>query len=42
MQSRLELLEEIYKAETQIDEGRGISHDDAKSLVMKGILGFAC
>jgi prevent-host-death family protein len=37
MQSRLELLEEIYKAETQIDEGRGISHEDAKSLVMKGL-----
>lgn len=38
MQSRLELLEEIYKAETQIDEGRGISHEDAKSLIMKGLL----
>ena len=35
MQSRLDLLEEIYKAESQISEGRGISHEDAKSLIMK-------
>lgn len=37
MQARLEMLEDIYKAESQINEGRGISHDDAKSIVMKGI-----
>jgi len=37
MQSRLALLEDIYKAETQIDEGRGIPHEEAKFLVMKGI-----
>lgn len=37
MQARLELLEDIYRAETQIDEGRGIAHEDAKALVMKGI-----
>lgn len=37
MQARLEMLEAIYKAETQIDEGRGISHDDAKAMVIKGI-----
>lgn len=37
MQSRLEMLEEIYKAESQINEGRGISHEDAKSIIMKGI-----
>lgn len=37
MQARLEMLEEIYKAESQINEGRGISHEDAKSIVMKGI-----
>ena len=35
MQTRLELLEDIYKAETQISEGFGISHKDAKSMVMK-------
>ncbi|MBV1883844.1 MAG: type II toxin-antitoxin system Phd/YefM family antitoxin [Pseudomonadales bacterium] len=38
MQLRLELLDEIYKAEAQIDEGRGISHDDARKMVLKGIL----
>lgn len=37
MQARLEMLEEIYKAETQISDGRGISHADAKSMVLKGI-----
>jgi len=37
IQMRLELLESIYKAETQINEGHGISHEDAKSIVMKSI-----
>ena len=37
MQSRLELLELIYKAETQINEGKGLSHEDAKAEVLKGI-----
>lgn len=37
MQSRLELLEELYKAESQIIEGRGLSHNDAKDIVMKGL-----
>lgn len=37
MQSRLELLEALYKAETQINEGRGILHNDAKEIIMKGI-----
>lgn len=37
LQTRLELLENIYKAETQINEGRGLSHEEAKSMVMKGI-----
>ena len=36
MQTRLDLLEDIYKAETQIREGQGIKHDDAKSMLMKG------
>jgi hypothetical protein len=34
---RLELLENIYKAETQINEGRGITHKDAKSMVMNSL-----
>ncbi len=37
LQSRLELLENLYKAELQINEGRGISHEDAKLMVMKSI-----
>ncbi len=39
MQARLEMLEELYKAESQISEGRGISHEDAKSIVLKGVKG---
>lgn len=37
LQMRLKLLESLYKAEIQINEGRGISHEDAKSMVMKSI-----
>ena len=37
MQARLEMLEEIYKSESQINQDRGISHEEAKSIVMKGI-----
>ncbi len=35
--ARLDLLESIYKAESQINDGRGISHNDAKSIVLKSI-----
>lgn len=34
MQGRLELLEEIYKAEEQLANGKGISHEQAKSRVL--------
>lgn len=34
MQGRLELLEEIYKAEEQLANGEGISHEQAKSRVL--------
>lgn len=34
MQERLELLEEVYKAEEQIASGEGISHEDAKLRVL--------
>lgn len=34
MQDRLELLEEIYKAEAQIANGQGFSHEDARSRVL--------
>jgi len=37
LQMRLELLEDIYMAEIQINEGRGLSHKDAKSMIMKSI-----
>lgn len=37
LQKRLELLEDIYKAETQINEGRGLSQEEAKAMVMKSI-----
>ena len=37
LQMRLKLLESLYKAETQINEGHGITHEDAKSMVMKSI-----
>lgn len=34
MQARLELLEEVYKAEEQIAAGEGITHEDAKTRVL--------
>lgn len=34
MQGRLELLEELYKAEEQLANGKGISHEQAKSRVL--------
>ncbi len=34
MQERLELLEEIYKAEEQIASGEGMSHQDAKARIL--------
>lgn len=37
MQERLELLEEVYKAEEQIANGEGISHEDARSRVLGGL-----
>lgn len=37
MQSRLELLDEIYKAEAQIAQGEGVSHEDARKLVIERI-----
>lgn len=34
MQERLELLEEVYKAEEQIASGNGIAHNDAKAWIL--------
>tara|TARA_R100001369_G_scaffold36377_1_gene61774 strand:- start:5382 stop:5579 length:198 start_codon:yes stop_codon:yes gene_type:complete len=38
MQGRLELLEELYKAEEQVASGEGISNEDAKSRVLSRLL----
>lgn len=34
MQERLEVLEEVYKAEEQIAAGDGLSHEEAKARVL--------
>ena len=34
MQERLEVLEEVYRAEEQIANGAGISHENAKSRIL--------
>lgn len=34
MQERLEILEEVYRAEEQIAAGDGIGHEDAKARVL--------
>jgi len=34
LQERLEVLEEVYKAEEQIAAGDGISHEEAKTRVL--------
>lgn len=38
MQERLEMLEEIYKAEEKIAAGEGIAHEDAKARVLGGLV----
>ena len=37
MQERLEILEDIYRAEEQLAAGEGVAHDEAKARVLKGI-----
>lgn len=37
MQERLEILEEIYRAEEQLAAGEGTGHADAKARVLKGL-----
>jgi prevent-host-death family protein len=37
MQERLEILEELYKAEEQIASGDGIAHEDAQARVLSGL-----
>jgi antitoxin YefM len=35
MQQRLELLEDIYRAEAQIEAGEGVPHAEAKSQLLR-------
>ena len=37
MQERLEVLEDIYRAEEQLVAGEGVSHEEAKARVLKNI-----
>ena len=37
MQERLELLEDIYRAEEQLAEGEGVPHEEARKRVLKGL-----
>jgi len=37
MQERLEILEDIYRAEEQLAAGGGVSHEEARGRVLKGI-----
>lgn len=37
MQERLEILEDIYRAEEQLAAGEGVPHEEARARVLKGI-----
>ena len=37
MQERLEVLEDIYRAEEQLAAGEGVPHEEARTRVLKGI-----
>ena len=37
MQERLEILEDIYRAEGQFAAGEGVPHEEARARVLKGI-----
>lgn len=37
MRERLEILEDVYRAEEQLAAGEGVPHDRARSRVLKGI-----
>jgi prevent-host-death family protein len=37
MQERLEILEDIYRAEEQFAAGEGVPHEEARARVLKGI-----
>ena len=37
MQERLEILEDIFRAEEQLAAGEGVPHEEARARVLKGI-----
>jgi prevent-host-death family protein len=37
MQERLEILEDIFRAEEQLAVGEGVPHEEARARVLKGI-----
>jgi prevent-host-death family protein len=37
MQERLQILEDIYRAEEQLAAGEGVPHEEARARVLKGI-----
>ncbi len=37
MQQRLDILEDIYCAEEQLAAGEGVSHEEARARVLKGL-----
>lgn len=37
MQERLEILEEVYKAEEQIASGEGVTYEDAKTRILSSL-----
>lgn len=37
MQQKLELFEDIQRAESQIENGEGIPHEEAKALILKSL-----
>jgi prevent-host-death family protein len=37
MQERLEILEDIYRAEEQFAAGEGVPHEEARARILKGI-----
>lgn len=37
MQERLEILEDLYRAEEQLAAGEGVRHEEARTRVLKGI-----
>ncbi len=39
MQDKIELLQDIQAAVSQLENGAGIAHDDARKMILQGIAG---